>query len=40
MACGLISGVTLGPTAGMAGLAAAVLAPAVNSVGGWLVGLL
>lgn len=40
MALGILSGVTLGPTAGIAGIAAVVLAPAANTAGGWLVGLL
>jgi hypothetical protein len=37
---GVVSGCTLGPTAGLAGLAAVVLVPAVNGAGGYLVGLL
>ncbi|MEZ0066702.1 hypothetical protein ABIA32_002714 [Streptacidiphilus sp. MAP12-20] len=38
--CGMLSGVTLGPTAGIGGLAAVALSPVVDQVGGWLVGLL
>ena len=40
MGLGLLAGCTLGPTAGLAGLAAVVLVPVVNSAGGALVGLL
>jgi hypothetical protein len=40
MAMGVISGATLGPTAGIAGIAGVILAPAFNTGGGWLVGLL
>lgn len=40
LALGLLAGCTLGPTAGLAGIAAVVLVPAVNSAGGALVGLL
>ena len=40
MILGIISGAALGPTAGIAGIAAVVLAPAANMAGGWLVGLM
>ena len=40
MAAGYIAGATLGPTAGLAGVAGVVLAPIANTVGGYLVGLL
>ncbi|WP_037605824.1 hypothetical protein [Streptacidiphilus rugosus] len=40
MLLGLLSGITLGPTAGLAGLAGLLLAPAANQVGAWVVGLL
>lgn len=40
MAAGYIAGATLGPTAGLAGVAGVVLAPLANTVGGYLVGLL
>lgn len=38
MILGLIAGVTLGPTAGIAGVAGVVVSPIVNTAGGWLVG--
>lgn len=38
MALGLIAGVTLGPTAGIAGVAGVVVSPIFNTFGGWLVG--
>lgn len=37
MICGYIAGVTLGPTAGLAGIAGIVLAPIFNFGGGWIV---
>jgi hypothetical protein len=37
---GVLAGCTLGPTAGLAGLAAVVLVPIVNTVGNYLVGML
>ena len=37
MICGYIAGVTLGPTAGGAGIAGVILAPLVNYGGNWLV---
>jgi hypothetical protein len=37
---GLLAGCTLGPTAGLAGVAALILVPTVNSAGGYLVGLM
>lgn len=40
MAAGYIAGATLGPTAGLAGVAGVVLAPIANTVGGYLVGIL
>lgn len=40
MLLGLLSGITLGPTAGLAGVAGLLLAPAANQVGAWVVGLL
>ena len=38
MIMGLIAGVTLGPTAGIAGVAGVIVSPIFNTGGGWLVG--
>lgn len=37
MVCGYIAGVTLGPTAGLAGIAGVILAPIFNVGGNWIV---
>lgn len=38
MLMGLVGGVTLGPTAGIAGVTGVIISPIVNTFGGWLVG--
>jgi hypothetical protein len=39
MVAGLLAGCTLGPTAGVAGVAGVIAAPVFNTVGAWLVGI-
>lgn len=38
MLCGLIAGITLGPTAGLAGIVGVIVAPLFNLGGNWIVG--